>query len=343
MKHHPKLLAQYAESSIDPALDPLTRRIFDMIFKQLESPNCKRMLFDAKQAKVFDTSGPIDETKRTKIRAPFPFLYLEFNDTILTEAQEPGYKDVLCGLLYHEAFGTATEVMNGGKDRREAQVTKVTFFQRGANDEVFTDRTWSVSPEGYPLVGRMPGFASDRYGKNQRTFSGGVLSASGLTNQDLLPDYVKEGELISVFELSRLGWWEENIISHINLLYWIFAYTMAKSVERIEIPPSRQLVRAAMRKEEKIPEPYHIVKVNPIRIKGKPEVVGESGVKHSYRYDVIGHLRFNRHVTKEGYKDTIEWVPSHQRGLENALYIPKTYQVEADKKIAMPEMQEYFE
>ncbi len=166
-----------------------------------------------------------------------------------------------------------------------------------------------------------------------------------MANPDLIPEYVKDNELISVFELERKGWWEECIISYTNLLYWIFAYTMAKSVEIVVIPWSRQVKRASMRKEGKIPEPWHIVRVQPRIVQQKPEIVGEpSGLKHSYRYDVIGHLRFNRHKTKDGqYTDTIEWVLDHQRGLENALYIPKTYKVEKDKKIAMKEMTQYFE
>ena len=45
-----------------------------------------------------------------------------------------------------------------------------------------------------------------------------------------------------------------------------------------------------------------------------------AGVKHGIRYDVRGHFR--RLETGK----TI-WVRPHQRGLQNELYVPKTYVV----------------
>jgi hypothetical protein len=117
---------------------------------------------------------------------------------------------------------------------------------------------------------------------------------------------------------------------------------MAKSVEIVALPTTRQ-IRRALEREGRVPNPWHVVRVQPKMIRGKSETVGESGIKHSYRYDVIGHLRFNRHKVKDGYRETIEWVSDHQRGLENELYIPKTYKVEKDKNIATDAMKKYFE
>jgi hypothetical protein len=337
MRYYPTLLNQVKMCALDPQADVLTQAQFRWLQSQLESDDTKRLIFDARQAKVFDESVEIDERRREKIHAPFGRMYLELTDPILLKAQEPGCQDVLWSVLYYRDVTDAPEVLGDGKTRRQVPVTKVTFFYKSGDQVQFVDRTWSVSPEGYPMVGRPPKTVTSRYKKQE-----GNLTASGLTIPDLLPEYVKEGELVSVFELEKLGWWEEAIISNTNLLYWMFAYTMAKSVEIIELPTSRQ-VRRALARDNRVPNPWHVVRVEPKRVKGKPEVVGASGIKHSYRYDVIGHLRFAKRKTKDGYKDSIEWVSDHQRGLENELYIPKTYKVEKGKDIAVKEMETYFD
>ena len=113
---------------------------------------------------------------------------------------------------------------------------------------------------------------------------------------------------------------------------------MAKGVEIIAAPLTRQQRR--FNERHGIPNPWHVVRLDPrLSSKGSPE--GEPQYRHQYRYDVIGHLRFNRHHTREGIKHTIEWVMPHQRGLANQLYVPKTYRVEKGR-IPAPEMREYF-
>jgi hypothetical protein len=47
----------------------------------------------------------------------------------------------------------------------------------------------------------------------------------------------------------------------------------------------------------------------------------------------MGHLRNGRHQLKDGtWKLTLEWVPAHQRGLNNSLYIPAIRKAEVNKK-----------
>lgn len=322
-----------------PFSDSLTVAQFTWLLKVLRSNQCKRMLFDARQAEVFDRSNQIDERRREKIKPPFSCFYMELTQPISLKAQEPGQHDLLHSFLFYQDIQNATEVINGGNGRRTVPVTKVTFFYRSKLDDRFVDRSWSLSPEGYPMVGRPPKYIMSRY--KTPTVEG--ANAEGLIDLNNLPDYVQEGEMISVFDLEKLGWWEECLISNTNLIYWMFAYTMAKSVEIIEIPVSRQVRRACERDNKPLPLPYHIVKVVPKRIQRKGSSVGEDGIKHSYRYDVIGHLRFGRHKVRDGtYVETIEWVSDHMRGLDNEVYIPKTYMVEKDKRIAIPEMERYF-
>lgn len=77
------------------------------------------------------------------------------------------------------------------------------------------------------------------------------------------------------------------------------------------------------RPRRRYPLPYHHVEF-------RPEYDGESGAleagtEHGYRYDVVGHLRVNRHRLADGsYRRRVEWVRPHQRGLKHDLYIPKT-------------------
>jgi hypothetical protein len=344
MRYLQKLINQLAFDANHPLTETLTSFQFKWLLNNLQSLQTKRLVFDARQAQVFDKSAEIDECRREKIKPPFGMFYMELTEPILLQKQEPNQKDRLYGILFSQGAAQGTEVINEGKDRRTVDVTKVTFFYKDEDDRQFIDRSWSVSPEGYAMVGRPPRHISSRYKSTMP--SGGQLEgavAQGLVDPLKLPEYVQEGELVSIFELEELGWWEECLLSNTNLLYWIFAYTMAKSVEIIEIPISRQVRRACERQDKPLPLPWHMIKVQPKRVKGKPEYVGESGIKHSYRYDVIGFLRFNKHKSKDGkIIETIEWVQDHQRGLNNSLYIPKTYVIEKNKKIALPEMDRYF-
>ena len=69
-------------------------------------------------------------------------------------------------------------------------------------------------------------------------------------------------------------------------------------------------------------EPYYVCRIRGVQYdKVDPT---QNGAKHSIRYDVRGHFR--RLTTGK-----TTWVRPHQRGIENELYIPKTYLV--DRKV----------
>lgn len=70
-------------------------------------------------------------------------------------------------------------------------------------------------------------------------------------------------------------------------------------------------------------EPYYVCRIRGVQYDSEGYEKGV-GVKHGIRYDVRGHFR---HLTNG---KTI-WVRPHQRGLQNELYVPKTYLV--DKKV----------
>ena len=132
--------------------------------------------------------------------------------------------------------------------------------------------------------------------------------------------------------------WFRNIELYLGLLEWFITYMMAKGItitpEVLSRPQRRALARS------KNPQPWHVVTVEP-RFKSG-ESGGGVGTGSQYRYDVMGHLRFNRHRLKDGsWRDTIEVVRPHQRGLEHERYIPKVSQFKGER-VWHPAMERYF-
>jgi len=295
-----------------------------MFLREFDNPECKRFIFDARQAKIFDDIGKFSEEKKDKVHAPFLFFYMEFTEPVLFNTQEPGSKDFCRGLIYHEAQMDATEALDE-KETREIKVSRLTFFSESDKGEK-VDRTWSITPEGYPLAGVPPHWMSVKEQKRGRD-----ESSFHPIDSEALPDWAKKYDiLLDMRKLLKFRWWEENCIAYTELFYWVCAFCMAKSVQIVPVPMIRQ-ERRALERQGKVPNPWHIVKVEP-KIKSAIQSAG-GGSSPAYQFDVIGHLRFNKHRRRDGtFIDSIEWVDSHRRGLKNELYIPKTYQVKAGAK-----------
>lgn len=140
-----------------------------------------------------------------------------------------------------------------------------------------------------------------------------------------------------------VGFWERQLVLYGDIISWMLTYMTAKGIEIVGLPVSRAERRRGQR-EGYIPRPWHIVRVEPRILEG---YAGESGGSHygahSYRYDVMGHLRFGRHKLGDGsYRSTVEWVRPHQRGLANSVYVPATRKYVGEKVVAR-QMQEYWE
>lgn len=137
----------------------------------------------------------------------------------------------------------------------------------------------------------------------------------------------------------NIGWWERQAMAATSFVQWCLSYMMAKSIV-VEIRDiSRQQKRWLQRHNKPWPKPWHVVMVDPKYVRTL-ENSEETGFKHSYRYDVMGHLRVGRHrvgTKKEdgtySYRQILEWVPPHQRGLANELYIPATRAIKAGRKV----------
>ncbi len=116
----PELMQQFSLASIDPHSIPVTRIHYDRLFRCLDDPETKRILFDSRQALLFDAIGESPEAAmRSKIRLPFRQFYCEFTEPMLLNAQEPEHID------YARAFLVVSGVKKAG-----VQVTQVTMFLR---------------------------------------------------------------------------------------------------------------------------------------------------------------------------------------------------------------------
>lgn len=133
-----------------------------------------------------------------------------------------------------------------------------------------------------------------------------------------------------------VGWWERTLESYASLLSWLLVYTTAKGITTVEEPLPRSIRRRADREAEKLaasgraaPQPWRIVVVEPTTTGGASEdsfngATGQ-GIRHGYRYDVMGHFRYGKSRLRDGsYRyHPVRWIAPHQRGLKNATYIPR--------------------
>lgn len=299
----------------------------------LNSVHCKRMMFDSRQAVVFDKSEPI-KLDGDKIKPPFGWFWMEFTEPIRVQAQQPGYEDHLVGFVFNDDAFTKDVITKDGK-RRLTMAQVVFVFLANGEPGKWVHRSWSVSiPEKRAVTTQY------------------TMEESGKFNKIVMEDDVAEidprehplfeaGAVIPGQEDREISWWESAIADYTDLLLWILAYCLAKSVRIEEMKLSRQQRRAAERKGE-MPTPWHRVFVEPKIV--NRWVAGEEGTGREvgHRFDVISHLRFNRHKLADGsWRHTVEIVPDHQRGLKNEIYIPKTYAVAKGKK-DVPENAAYF-
>jgi len=307
----------------------------------LTHPNTQRILMDSRQVGTFDAMDALPPDHwQEKLHSPFHMWYMEFDEPILVGEQEPGHEDYLRAILYRGEAGT---------------------MERNPEEEIYSDFAKNVFPAGEKTVyqnisffldnGEVPG--SQYYESVDRSFLYFLNRGLPMTHMNHLlenpdpsevtEDYPPEALIVAGdpmgIENRYMGWWERTIIDSGSLVSWLMVYMMAKGIEIVVAPRSR----AARRRDERteFPKPWHVVRVEPRLVPdGGPS--NESGITHGYRYDVMGHLRFGKHKLASGdYRQTIEWVPPHQRGLAHELSIPKTSKFQAGKQ-THPIMDNYF-
>lgn len=351
------------------------------ILRAFDDPNCKRILFDSRQAATFAALGesPPDEIQKG-LHAPFELFYLEFTEPFEffsdQHHQVVHHRDLLHAVLYvQDSLDFAARDSDGKTGT--SKLDQLTFFLSETDDDGKAINYTSQTIHYHRAAGvglcsieaaEMGGseFPDDSlwfdpdHDDNAR---GIIVGAPGRKAGSMVVAKADTRNMLQVTDTKRddwksnrkIGWWEELTAKYAELFSWILTYINAKSITIQQMPMSRQRKRLHARKKGKMPEPWHIVEIEPKYIEAygdRGEETG-TGITHGYRYDVMGHLRFGKHHRKSlhdvddrcpgapCFSHTIEWVPPHQRGLQHTLYIPKTYKASGGKR-THPVMQEHY-
>jgi hypothetical protein len=328
---------------------------YQQLYRMLKATECKRMMFDARQIAVFDQSDPI-KLEGDKIRAPFGLFWMEMTEPIKVAAQQPGYEDDLYAIVFMENCFPGHNVLTP-TGMKKVDVSQVIFIFYNEERDQWVDRSFCMS------LSEKKAYTTRKIVEGANKWQGSLPhyiehqgSDPGSHPVNVVSDHIYKEPSVRVASNAGLfqagmqlpdqenrtpSWWEECIQDHTDLLLWVLAYCMAKSIRIEELRMPRQQVRAMERKGI-VPRPWHRVFVEPKLIYKQLPGGEDTGRTVGHRFDVIGHLRFNKHKLASGaYRHTVEWVPDHQRGLENEIYIPKTYAVAKSSK-TVPENQQYF-
>jgi hypothetical protein len=175
-----------------------------------------------------------------------------------------------------------------------------------------------------------------------------AMTKDNRSKKGMLGDNHPDAAGLYHFPERHYGTTERNANRLAILVSWLLTYMTAKGIVLEEKPVSRAERRRTERAQEKgesLPEPWHIVNVEPRTAYWTGRNSGEKGEsygKHSYRYIVRGHLRLGKHKLKDGsYRRTREWIKPHERGLANTTFIPNisSYKGDMDEKF-IPDMME---
>lgn len=298
-----------------PYTDDL-REVYRALLARLEDTFTKRILFSTRQAGLFSGIGQPPTEIQRRLRLPFEQFYLELDDDL--ELIQPRRDSTF---LLRAFFVVQIDGMTLS-DHEGHTVLDITQFGRTSNlpDWIIDIGWWMCLPCG-------TGYAPVVNVRDDPT--------TGLT----VPPDVPDDYLVAAPHDAPDGALYD-IAQGTALLSYLLAYLTAKSITIQAEPVSRQQ-RRWLQAHGRTPQPWHVVKLEP-RIATQPPPEDEPLHHHSFRYDVIGHLRFNRHRLADGsYRPTVEWVPAHQRGLDHVEYIPKTYRVDHGKRIH-PLMRQYY-
>lgn len=302
------------------------------IVSLLDDPEYRRLVVDSRQAVIFTEAEGLPPVER--YRRPFDRIYVEFTDPIKMGDDEAGHDDYLTAILIRppdeikpidldperDICAVTFLMTDYGPDALDAR-DNMSSAQRGRHG-AWADRSFLYDADhGWAMSRRVTYEAPD--GDPDGLLSHPDPDAS--TWPDGMLDNVPEHAFIGARPAGEgRGWWERAIAGHAQFLSWLLTYMTAKGIVIVEESVSRQVRRAAERARER-PAAWHVVTVEPTKVLPRTDATG-TGTRHSYRYDVRGHIRFGRHPRKDGsYSHTVEWVPPHQAGLANAIYIPKTY------------------
>lgn len=268
----------------------------------------KTVVFSAEQASVFwEVSKTYDDSLDYML--PFEYVTIEFEspvpiETIDLSVSTSPVKDYLIGLLL---FQKAHSV----EDARKAKIYR---RMMAAGIDVGLPEGLEV-PQEYEAPGGYSNTCVAVYQDMSIVRIGWLSTNENGTNAHSLAVLPTDSHL----ELLDF----KNQIK--NLALCCIGYINCENVylhEEARVPEKVNRKREAKGKSRL--EPYYTCRIRGVNY---DSVATGTGAAHGIRYDVRGHFR------KLATGKTT-WVRPHQRGLQNELYVPKTYKVDSNSKPA---------
>lgn len=292
--------------------------VYRRLREQLEDSFTKRILFSARQAGLFVGIGSTPPEIQRRLRLPFEQFYLELDDDLFMRVEGERVSD---NVALRAMLLSQNDAVTLGNHPGHTLVDVAFFYRDYDIDGWMVDAEWLLC----------------------LTCGVGYIPAAVVRTEPhtglVLPDDVPDNYLVGAPQDAQDGPLY-NVTQGTALLSYLLAYLTAKAIT-IQAEPIPRQQRRWLERRGITPRPWHIIALEP-RINTQPPPEEEPTTHHAFRYDVIGHLRFNRHRLADGsYRHTVEWVPAHQRGLDHVEYIPKTYRAEHGKPIH-PVMREYY-
>lgn len=256
----------------------------------------KTIIFSTRQAEVFDEIA----TRHIDIldyKLPFPDLILQFDVPLLAKypmQRNTGVSAHISGLLLRQITMTQEQIE-----------MEIAHYREDIESLAISDGELEIQP-----------FHPNAKGEIVQNvvcivFSDGYLLRfaweSGVTDEKaMLPDLFAERANVER-------------IHYRNLAVACIGYINCENVylERESVP--ERINEKRERKGKSRLEPYYICRIRGVQY-DSTDPTG-TGAKHGIRYDVRGHFR-----RLQTGKTT--WIRPHQRGLQNELYVPKTYLVD---------------
>jgi len=371
MKFYPHAVALYrkANKRVRPFLGGRDLDAYDLMGAWLartllEDPNTQRILFDTRQAEAFAALEQLPPSHAlAKIHTPFPVFYLEFTRPLKLGSR---FRDTEASIFERAVLPEGIEEEEvrkraSGQDARAVVVRSdsVRIRTRAHPEGILVSTVLFIHANGGGDIADT-GFLMDL--RRGHVYVNERLLGMGDDPSELPETYQVshraevvgklEGENLirigatSVENIGRhIGRFERSILPYAVLLSWINIYMMAKGISVVKTPVSKK-ERKQLEANQIQVKPWHVIVVDPKF--GREDGTGSQiGHKHSYRYDVMGHLRFGNHRARDAEgnwtrRRTVEWVSPHQRGIHNVRYVPAVRHYKSGKE-THPAFQDYMD
>ena len=313
-----KILSEFALAGIKANKAPkwASRAVGAMrtINSVLKHPETRFIQFDTEQAEVLLNSGPAPEPKGL----PFPQFVLEFTESFMVTEEK----------LLSEDGTTIDNSFLMGAMFSDEKLNKVTIVD-DPGDMIgvilmLNDRPHAAFLDSWVSFGLSLSTGNIYY------------TAYFLRNytEQQVPEEIPDAHFLKLDEEHK----GSAYVQFAGLLRWLISF-MTGSVKGINLEPI-QLSRAERRrynKNKEKPQEWYKMKVDGKYLR-EDEGDRRKGGSHGYRYDVRAHVRRGRYRLKDGtIKEVLQFVPAHQRGLKNSLYIPRVTDFQPTDKVEIRE------